>query len=106
MTDLTTVVTLPNIAETRAQLERLRDERESVLRALEPHALPSVDPVAYQTAASHRAVIRQLTAALDRIDAGTYGRCERCGERIAPARLEALPHASACIRCQSHTDAA
>lgn len=43
MTDLTTVVTLPNIAETRAQLERLRDERESVLRALEPHALPSVD---------------------------------------------------------------
>ena len=38
-------------------------------------------------------------AANTRIDAGTYGRCDRCGETIAPARLEALPHTRHCVSC-------
>ncbi len=35
--------------------------------------------------------LAQARAALARIDAGTYGRCVRCGEDIAPARLAAAP---------------
>jgi RNA polymerase-binding transcription factor DksA len=50
-------------------------------------------------------VVEQITAALNRLDAGTYGRCTRCGAEIAPARLEVLPQAAACIECQSHADA-
>ena len=38
--------------------------------------------------------------ALARLDAGTYGRCVRCGEPIAPDRLDALPWAARCIDCQ------
>ena len=38
--------------------------------------------------------------ALARLDDGTYGRCIRCGEQIAPDRLEALPWAARCIECQ------
>jgi RNA polymerase-binding transcription factor len=38
--------------------------------------------------------------ALARIDAGSYGRCIRCGEPIAPDRLDALPWAARCIDCQ------
>jgi RNA polymerase-binding protein DksA len=38
-------------------------------------------------------------AALQRIDAGTFGICERCGKDIAPARLEAIPAARLCIDC-------
>jgi RNA polymerase-binding transcription factor DksA len=38
-----------------------------------------------------------VEAALGRIDAGTYGSCERCGEPIAQERLEAMPMASTCI---------
>jgi len=34
-------------------------------------------------------------------DGGGYGRCEVCGEAIAPARLEALPAARHCIACVS-----
>ena len=38
-----------------------------------------------------------VESALTRLDAGTYGRCERCGEPIAAERLEAMPMASTCI---------
>jgi DnaK suppressor protein len=41
----------------------------------------------------------ELDAALERLDAGTYGTCERCGEAIAPARLEVLPATALCITC-------
>lgn len=43
--------------------------------------------------------LEQLRAALARLDAGTYGRCTRCGEAIAPERLQALPYAAECIGC-------
>jgi RNA polymerase-binding transcription factor DksA len=35
--------------------------------------------------------------ALGRLDAGTYGTCEQCGEPIAAARLEAMPATRFCI---------
>jgi DnaK suppressor protein len=44
--------------------------------------------------------INRLTAALERLLAGSYGTCEICGEDIEPARLEALPEAKTCLRCQ------
>ena len=40
-----------------------------------------------------------VVAAIRRIDDGTYGRCDTCGDRIASARLEALPTATKCIGC-------
>lgn len=42
--------------------------------------------------------------AMEKIDDGTYGRCERCGRPIAPERLEALPFATLCISCQEVED--
>jgi DnaK suppressor protein len=39
----------------------------------------------------------EVEAALARVDQGTYGRCERCGQEITPARLEAMPAARLCI---------
>ncbi len=41
-----------------------------------------------------------VDAALARLEAGTYGRCESCAKPIAPERLEALPSAALCIDCQ------
>ncbi len=46
------------------------------------------------------AQVRLMRAALDRIAAGTYGRCAGCYGEIGMARLTALPHASLCIPCQ------
>lgn len=48
-----------------------------------------------------RAAIEEIDRALLKIVAGTYGRCEQCGNAIPEARLEALPHASLCVSCKS-----
>lgn len=40
-----------------------------------------------------------IEAALERIEQGTYGRCEVCGGEIEPARLDARPAAVRCVRC-------
>ena len=45
-----------------------------------------------------------VDSALKRIDDGSYGACLRCGNTIAPERLEALPWAAHCIACQSAID--
>ena len=45
-----------------------------------------------------------VDAALERLDAGSYGTCLRCGDPIPPERLEALPWAAHCIACQSVID--
>ncbi|MHB1928753.1 MAG: TraR/DksA family transcriptional regulator [Acidimicrobiales bacterium] len=51
--------------------------------------------------AQARAAIEEIDRALAKIGAGTYGVCERCGQPIAQARLEALPYASLCVACKS-----
>lgn len=49
----------------------------------------------------HKRTLAEIERALGRMDAGTYGFCERCGTAIDFARLKALPHATLCIRCQT-----
>ncbi|MCW1381587.1 TraR/DksA family transcriptional regulator [Novosphingobium sp. KCTC 2891] len=43
--------------------------------------------------------IASVARAIERIAEGTYGECVRCGDSIAPARLEARPEAALCIAC-------
>lgn len=45
--------------------------------------------------------VAEIDAALQRIDTGTYGRCEVCGGPIGEARLEALPTATQCVACKA-----
>ena len=45
--------------------------------------------------------LAEVEEALAKFDAGTYGKCEGCGQPIAPARLEAKPDARFCIECAS-----
>jgi DnaK suppressor protein len=41
----------------------------------------------------------KLERALEKLDEGSYGRCDRCGGPIAPGRLEAAPESVLCIDC-------
>ena len=50
--------------------------------------------------------MEQIRAALARLDAGRYGRCQSCDGEIEPARLETLPHAPTCIDCAGATRSA
>ncbi|MEU2204184.1 TraR/DksA C4-type zinc finger protein [Microbacterium oleivorans] len=51
--------------------------------------------------ASTRDELTQVATALARVDAGTYGVCERCGRPIPEARLEVRPQATMCVACAS-----
>lgn len=51
-----------------------------------------------------RQQLRHIELALQRIEAGEYGVCVRCGEPIAFARLLAQPAATLCIECQSASE--
>lgn len=48
--------------------------------------------------------LEQIERALQRIVEGHYGRCEFCGEKIAEARLNALPYTNSCIECQRENE--
>ena len=45
-------------------------------------------------------MLRAIDEALERIEDGTFGKCESCSKAIPRERLKAIPHASLCIECQ------
>lgn len=96
------------LASARAALEQ---ERTELLAQLAEHGadVPFDENFADsgQVAAEqgeHRALLgslqdalRDVELALGKLDDGTFGKCEECGEEIAEARLEAMPAARYCI---------
>jgi DnaK suppressor protein len=48
-----------------------------------------------------RKLIRKMQEALDRIDKGTFGSCDRCGGPISEKRLMARPVTTLCIECKT-----
>ena len=103
----------------RAALEAERDELQTQLGEMtaaprDPMAALSfgkrvgegtsqaVERIAQVDAAKHlQAKLDDVERALAKLDDGTYGRCDVCGDAIAPERLEAMPWAVLCV-----TDAA
>lgn len=55
---------------------------------------------------SEESMLGDVREALNRIEKGTYGTCQECGEHIAEARLEALPYTPYCIECAQKVVAA
>lgn len=47
-----------------------------------------------------RRLIAKITNALDRLDNGTFGICEECGDDISDKRLKARPVTTLCINCK------
>lgn len=54
-----------------------------------------------RVATEARAKVAEIDAALERVEAGTYGRCEACGKAIPHARLEVVPEATLCVGCKT-----
>jgi DnaK suppressor protein len=51
-----------------------------------------------------RKLIGKIREALDRIESGTYGICEECGEDISAERLKARPVTTLCIDCKKRQE--
>jgi RNA polymerase-binding transcription factor DksA len=101
-----------SITEARA---RLLAERSEVLGEVEmlrarletkgDYSLGVGDPLIYQwelnLALLERAQqhLSEIEAALEQLEIGIYGRCERCGKPIEPERLAVLSHTTVCSQC-------
>ncbi len=51
-----------------------------------------------------RGLLNKINAALEKIEQGTFGECEQCGEEIGIKRLEARPVAELCIDCKAEQE--
>lgn len=60
----------------------------------------------HELALTHNAreLLAQNERAIARIEAGTYGTCESCGEAIGKARLQAFPRATLCVTCKQREE--
>jgi DnaK suppressor protein len=58
----------------------------------------------FELGSGDRRLLRDVLAALRKLDEGGFGECERCGEEIAEKRLAALPFARYCIECQRRVE--
>src|SRR5579883_277499 len=54
---------------------------------------------------SERAELLQIDAALERVEQGTFGRCQRCGGAVGRQRLLAVPEARYCLTCEAQFEA-
>ncbi|MFE0720664.1 TraR/DksA family transcriptional regulator [Streptomyces rochei] len=102
--------------ELQSEADRLRTEIDSSERSLQGMMRDSGDGAGddeadtgsknitreheLALAANAREMLTQTERALERLDAGTYGLCENCGNPIGKARMQAFPRATLCVECK------
>src|SRR5881227_2721794 len=98
------------ILETRqAELVEVLRNRDAITIEKSPDALDEVQNAAERELAIRNLdresnLLRNVRAALRRIDEGTFGVCLHCEEDISPKRLNAVPWTPFCIQCQEIAD--
>lgn len=88
----------PLAARFRPVLEAQLLEHTRRLDAL-PAAGSDADPAELAQRAATTEAIRRVTAALARVENGSYGTCVACGAPIPEERLELVPHSDVCVTC-------
>ena len=98
------------ILETKqAELEAVLRNRDAIAIEKSPDALDEVQHAAERELAIRNLdresnLLRSVRAALRRIEDESFGVCMHCEEDISPKRLNAVPWAAYCIRCQEIAD--
>jgi DnaK suppressor protein len=93
----------------QAELEQFIRNREGIAIEKSPDALDEVQHAAERELAIRNLdresnLLRNVRAALRRVEDGSYGVCLHCEEDINPKRLNAVPWAPFCIQCQEQYD--
>ena len=83
----------------------LEDETEEIVGSSDNHLAETASAtldreIDYTLEGNAEQVLASIDAALARIEDGTYGICETCGQPISEERLEAIPYATQCIDCK------
>ncbi|MEK7314257.1 MAG: RNA polymerase-binding protein DksA [Deltaproteobacteria bacterium] len=99
-----------------SKLEQLLQDAEKTVigmnRTDDEHFADPTDRAAHETDRNftlrvkdrERKLTSKIRDALKRIDDGTYGVCEFCGEDITPKRLEARPVTTSCVKCKEEEE--
>ena len=95
----------------QAELEHFMRNREGITIEKSPDALDEVQHAAERELAIRNLdresnLLRNVRAALRRIDEGNFGVCLHCEEDISPKRVNAVPWTPFCIQCQEIADRA
>ena len=93
----------------QAELAQVLRNREGIAIEKSPDALDEVQNAAERELAIRNLdrdsnMLRQIRRALARIADGSYGVCLHCEEDISPKRVNAVPWAAFCIKCQEQVD--
>lgn len=83
----------------------LEDETEEIVGSSDNHLAETASAtldreIDYTLEGNAEQVLASIDGALARIEDGTYGICETCGQPISEERLEAIPYATQCIDCK------
>ncbi len=98
------------VLETKhAELADILKRRDEIAIEKSPDAIDEVTRAAERELAIRNLdresnLLRNVRAALQRLDDGTFGICGHCEEEISPKRLAAVPWAPYCIKCQELAD--
>jgi DnaK suppressor protein len=102
------------LEQLRQNTERVRTDQAAAIEAADDGVKDSVDmslqdvnqELMLRLGERDSQTVAEIDEALLRIDEGTYGQCERCGNPIDERRLEALPTARYDAACQAAIEAA
>ena len=94
------------------QVERLAQDAQESTKATENSKSPQFNSAenasdsyeqdfAFMSMESEEDLLRKVDRALLQVREGQYGECEECQQTINPERLEALPWATMCVKCQA-----
>lgn len=81
--------------------EELQGQRDIPLDTGDRSMIDLLEDTGMTVADIRRQQLTRMDEALRRLEEGTYGVCEECGEEIEEKRLEVAPYAPCCITCQA-----
>ncbi len=87
--------------EAEKTVSEMTDEKENFPDPNDRASLESDRNFELRIRDRERKLIRKMQEALDRIDKGTFGVCDRCGGPISEKRLMARPVTTLCIECKT-----
>ncbi|HYG77118.1 MAG TPA: TraR/DksA C4-type zinc finger protein [Planctomycetota bacterium] len=88
------------LAKDAAESTEATENSKSPLSSAENASDTYEQDFAFMSMESEEDLLRKVDRALTRIRENTYGTCEECQQAINPERLEALPWATMCVKCQ------
>ncbi|MDA8244133.1 MAG: TraR/DksA family transcriptional regulator [Elusimicrobia bacterium] len=111
-------LTRQELAEIAASLNEMKTdisknvEDKRNMDLLEPEVGDSIDQasqsldkeILFELSDNERRILRDIDAALRKMEKGTYGLCEHCKKPIQKKRIKALPSARYCMACQSGSE--